>query len=382
MDGFKSGFLALIILLALVLSCQEKRTEPLTSIQEKDASGANPLLRDLLSVRGKGILFGHQDDLAYGVDWHYEAGGSDVKRVAGDFPALFGWELGGLERGDLNNLDSVPFDRMRSLAIMADSLGGINTFSWHPYEVIEGKNSWTRDADIVKHILPGSDYHEAFKSQLDLVSDFLKSIKRKDGSQVPFIFRPWHEMDGSWFWWGSEQCTPEEFKELFAFTISYLREEKGIDKMLVAYSPDRNFNTSEEYLTWYPGDQYVEIMGMDNYHDLKQENGHLDAIKKLHIVIDEAKGRNKLAAFTETGLENVPDTTWYPGKLGAVLADSRVQSEVSYVMVWRNDPKVHFFFPYPGHPAADGARDLLQKENILLLESYNQAKKEALKQAE
>ncbi len=243
------------------------------------------------------------------MDWHYEEGGSDVKRVAGDYPALFGWELGGLERGDTHNLDSVPFDKMRDLAVKADQMGGINTFSWHPYEVIEGRSSWTRDVEVVKHILPGASYHEAFKSQLDKVAHFLKSIKREDGKSIPFIFRPWHEMDGTWFWWGSKQCTPEEFKKLFVFTVKYLREDKGIDNMLVAYSPDRNFESSEEYLTWYPGDVYVDILGVDNYHDLKQERrGTRMPSEKLHIVIAESKTRNKLSAFTETGLENVKDT--------------------------------------------------------------------------
>lgn len=356
------------LMMHMGLSCQgNKETEPEDSEQV-------PLLKDLTSVKGQGILFGHQDDLAYGIDWHYEDGGSDVKRVAGDFPALFGWELGGLERGDASNLDSVPFDKMRELAVKADRMGGINTFSWHPYEVIEGRSSWTRNAQVVKHILPGAEYHEAFKSQLDLVAQFLRSIKGEDGKPIDFIFRPWHEMDGTWFWWGSEQCTPEEFKALFSFTVKYLRQEKGIENMLVAYSPDRNFSTSSEYLTWYPGDEFVDILGVDNYHDLKQEQGHLDAIRKLHIVIGESKSRKKLSAFTETGLENVKDSTWYPEVLGAVLSDSLVRNEISYVMVWRNDPKVHFFFPYPEHPAAAGASRLLHKEGIFLLSDYNKAK--------
>lgn len=371
MKRISARFLVLIGLLCTGVSCQDNKEK----IPESDPQ--NPILSELITVKGQGILFGHQDDLAYGVDWHHEEGGSDVKRVAGDFPALFGWELGGLERGDMHNLDSVPFEEMRDLALKADDMGGINTFSWHPYEPIEGRSSWTKDADIVRQVLPGAEYHEAFKSQLDRVALFLNSIKHENGKQIPMIFRPWHEMDGTWFWWGSEQCTPEEFKKLFVFTVKYLREEKGIESMLVAYSPDRNFESSEEYLTWYPGDAYVDILGVDNYHDLKQEDGHRDAIRKLHIVIAESKKRDKLSAFTETGLENVPDTTWYPDVLGAVLSDSLVQNEISYVMVWRNDPKVHFFFPYPGHPAASGAKTLLERERILLLSDYNTVKKNA-----
>jgi len=368
----KQFFLRVLIFLylpCLGVSCQ-KKMEPAS-----EARPPNPILEGLIAVKGEGILFGHQDDLAYGVDWHFVNGQSDVKRVAGDYPALFGWELGGLERGDTHNLDSVPFEKMRDLAVKAHEMGGINTFSWHPYEVVDGRNSWTPEADVVREILPGAAYHEAFKLQLDRVALFLKSLKQTDGTSIPFIFRPWHEMDGTWFWWGSRQCTPEDFKELFAFTVEYLRKEKGIENILVAYSPDRNFNSSEEYLTWYPGDAYADILGVDNYHDLKQEQGHLDAIRKLHIVIAESKRRNKLSAFTETGLENVRDTTWYPEVLGAVLNDSLVQNEISYVMVWRNDPKVHFFFPYPGHPAEAGAKKLLERKRIFLLSDYNKAKK-------
>ena len=122
----------LLYTFSFVLLCCNGRPPEDASMRQKGALD-NSILRDLQSVKGKGVLFGHQDDLAYGVDWHYQEGGSDVKRVSGDYPALFGWELGGLERGDRHNLDSVPFDRMRELAIKAHEMGGINTFSWHPY---------------------------------------------------------------------------------------------------------------------------------------------------------------------------------------------------------------------------------------------------------
>jgi beta-mannanase len=181
-------------------------------------------------------------------------------------------------------------------------------------------------------------------------------------------------MDGSWFWWGNERCDKEEFKKLFSFTVTYLRTEKGLKDMLIAYSPDRNFNSAQEYFQWYPGDQYIEILGVDNYWDLKQKNGELEAIRKLHIVIQEAKNKNKLAAFTETGLENVTDKTWYTAKLGKVLEDPIIAKEISYVMVWRNDQDIHYFFPYPGHPAAEDAETLLKRPNILLLQDFLELK--------
>ena len=351
----------------LLLSCTPSKKEPLTTM--------NPILDQLQFVKGKGILFGHQDDLAYGIDWKYIDGESDVKRVAGDYPALFGWELGGIELGHEVNLDSVPFKEMRRLAIKAHEMGGINTFSWHPYSVINGASSWNTETVVVKHILPGGSHHHQFLSHLNQLADFFQNLKNADGIKIPFIFRPWHEMDGTWFWWGSNVCTPGELKKLFRFSIEYLRNEKGIENMLVAYSPDRNFNTATEYLTWYPGDDVIDITGLDNYHDFKQQDGYKEVIRKLHMVIDVAKEKNKISALTETGLENVTDSSWFTQQLGKVLSDSLVNKELRYVMVWRNDPKVHFFFPYPGHPAEKDAKRFLDRSDILLLNEFNQLKK-------
>lgn len=337
-------------------------------------ASSRSLVNELNAIKGKGILFGHQDDLAYGMGWKYIDGESDVKRVAGDYPSLFGWELGGIELNHSVNLDSVPFKTIRSLSIKADALGGVNTYSWHPYSPIDSTSAWDKEAIVVKHLIPGGSYNEAFKKQLDKVADFFKDLKTANGQQIPFIFRPWHEMDGDWFWWGSKQCTPEEFKTFFKFTIDYLRNEKGITNMLVAYSPDNRFKTLEDYYTWYPGDDYVDIMGMDNYGDLSIENGEKEAIRKLHLIIGAAKSKNKFAALTETGLENIPDPKWFTTKLGVVLEDPIIAKELSYVMVWRSDEKVHFFFTYPGHPAAADAKELLDRPEILLLNDFNQLK--------
>lgn len=145
--------------------------------------------------------------------------------------------------------------------------------------------------------------------------------------------------------------------------------------MVIAYSPDRNFNSAEEYLKWYPGDDMVDILGMDNYYDLSQPSGELEAIRKLHLVINLARQKNKLAALTETGQERVPDSLWFTGKLGKVLNDELVKKELSYAMVWRNASLKHFYFPYPGHPAATDAKSLTDQPHVLLLNEFNQYKK-------
>ncbi len=354
-----------LISISLIGSCSFDR-KGCSEIEEKQ------IIKQLKCIKGKGILFGHQDDLAYGMGWSYEEGWSDVNRVSGDYPAVFGWELGGIELGRAHNIDSVPFVAINKLAIWGHRKGGINTFSWHPYSPIDGVSSWTGAAVVARYIVPGGSHHLAFKAQLDRVADFFCQLKDEKGQSIPFIFRPWHEMDGSWFWWGVKSCTPEEFKTLFRYTIQYLRIHKGLSQMVVAYSPDRNFNTKEEYLKWYPGDDVVDIMGMDNYWDFGQYKGENEVIRKLHIVIDAAKEKTKLPALTETGSENLPDSLWYTRKLGVVLQDSLIKSELSYMMVWRNDPKTHFFFPYPGHPAAVDAKKFTDQRHIFLMSDFKE----------
>lgn len=381
----KQKILTAILLALTIISC--------ASEQDQGKKSAQQLLKSLKKSSKKGILFGHQDDLAYGIGWKYVAGESDTKRSAGDYPALFGWELGGIELRHSQNLDGVPFDKMRDYAVWVHQNGGVNTFSWHPYSAVDTtKNSWVTDTRVVEQILPhktkkaskkagfmevnietktpNGKYSFIFKNHLDQVARFFSSLKTPDGEPIPFIFRPWHEMDGGWFWWGSTLCTPDQLKELFRYTIEYLRDEKGLTNMLVAYSPDRNFTTEEEYLTWYPGDDIVDIIAMDNYYDLEKDNTLAEAAEKLKIVAQYAEKTNKVAALSETGFNKLGETQWFTKRLWEVLNHRDLQGKIAYAMVWRNHNLEHFFLPPPEHPAAEDFKKFTQKENIWLLSDW------------
>lgn len=363
-----------IVSSALVLGgCGGKSGQEASSVK----SSAEVLYESLKSIVGKATLFGHQDALAYGIGWKYVAGESDVKRTAGDFPAVFGWELGGIELGNPVNLDSVPFNKMQEFAIWVHENGGVNTFSWHASSPVdESKSAWVTDEVVVRHILPGGTHHEVFIRHLDKLVAFFKELKTVDGEMVPFIFRPWHEMDGGWFWWGADLTTPEELIALFRFTIEYMHAQ-GLTNFLVAYSPDRHFNNEAEYLTWYPGDDIVDIVGVDNYYDMRSgEQGLQDAIHKLEIVARYAEKTGKVAAFTETGLDRIPDVTWYTEKLGAALNANEWTRKIVYALVWRNHDLDHFYVPYPNHPAADDFRTFINQDHIWLLGDWNNYQKQ------
>src|SRR6185436_6585270 len=136
-------------------------------IDKKATKETANLYRNLKKTIQKGILFGHQDDLAYGVNWKYEKNRSDIKDVTGDYPAVYGWELGRIEIDQAMNLDSVPFDRMKQFIRDGYERGGVITISWHLNNPLTGKSAWDPAPGTVTSILPGGQKHELYKSWLD-----------------------------------------------------------------------------------------------------------------------------------------------------------------------------------------------------------------------
>lgn len=335
-------------------------------INKSATSETNSLYKNLKTMQYHATMLGHQDDLAYGVNWQYEPGRSDIKDVTGDYPALVGWEIGQLELDNSVNLDSVPFAMMRQFIVEGYEMGMVNTISWHTFEPVTGFNSWV-DKDstktVVAQIIPGGALHHEYNIMLSKVADFFLSLKTKNGTLIPVIFRPFHENNGDWFWWGQKHCTTEQYKILFQYTVDYLLQH-DVNNVLFAYSPDRFFTTTEEYLERYPGDQYVDVIGFDDYQSLNQENGVELLGQKLEIVNTLAKERNKLSAFTETGVETMPDTTWFTEKLYKALKYSDISDDVSYVMLWRNDNITHFYSSFKGHSSAENLNAFFKKEDI------------------
>jgi mannan endo-1,4-beta-mannosidase len=95
----------------------------------------------------------------------------------------------------------------------------------------------------------------------------------------------------------------------------------------------------------------VDIVGVDNYGDFGRDGKYnIEAgIKKLKIVSDYAVKKGKVAAFTETGLESIPNPTWWTETLSKALKTEGLK--LCYVLVWRNDLRspTHFYAPFPGH---------------------------------
>jgi hypothetical protein len=353
-------------LLILATSCTSKKEETQSPLADKNATKETKELHQLLRQRlTEGIMLGHQDALAYGIGWYGVSGKSDIKEVSGRYPAVFGWELGALERNSPYNLDSVYFSDMKKYAIQVHEMGGINTFSWHADNIVTGGDAWDCKQDsVVRTILPGGSNHAQFLTWLDIAADFFSDLKDKEGKPIPVLFRPFHEHTGSWFWWGAEQCTPEEYIQLWKMTFDYLTETKQINNLIWTYSP-ASVTSEEKYVERYPGNEYVDMLGFDSYLYSTPEAYMAELDTNLIIVTDLAKRWDKIPTLSETGFETIPVENFFTGILWPTIS----KYEISYFLLWRNaiNRPDHFYAPYPGHSSADDFNKMVADKRLIMI---------------
>lgn len=359
----KKLLLSSFIFLGLfVASCQQeqKNEDPLAETGRTQRTENLLFSLKKLSAQGK-FMFGHHDDTVYGVGWAGDSARSDVKSVCGDYPALLGFDLGCIETGSLKNLDGVDFDRIRQEIIDQYERGGVTSLSWHCYNPLSDRQSWVVDSLLdlesktVASILTAGETHDKFVAWLDRVADFINSLETANGVKVPIIFRPWHEHTGSWFWWGQNNCTTDDFKALWCLTVDRLRKQ-GVINALYAYSTGTEADGDpNKYMERYPGDDYIDLIGLDFYcsASASEEEARARYInsgqKHVSMICQLAKDHGKVAAVTETGYEGIKTPDWWTKTLLPAIA----QFPISYLLVWRNahDKEGHFYAPYPNHPS-------------------------------
>ena len=315
-------------------------------VDAKPVRSVKKLHKELFYVSKEGFAVGQQDATSYGIGWkHWDNPDlirSDANEITGDFTAVSGFDLGDIEHNAEQNLDSVPFDVMRELIIDAYKKGGIITISWHADNPVSGGDSWDK-TPAVAEILAGGKTAEKFELWIERLAGFIKTLRYK-GKPVPVIFRPYHEMNGSWFWWGEGNCSASDYIKLWQRTVVLLRDKHKLHNILYAYSPNK-LGPDDDYLKYYPGDDYVDILGVDIYDFNNAEDYKTAVAKDLALVKNIAKEKNKLFAFTETGLEKVQTPGWFTSVLYPVIENSGI----AWILFWRNSKESHHYLPYKGH---------------------------------
>lgn len=362
----KITFKILVLLTLVISSCESKEIpEQELPVEEQKVSllisdkhatsETKALYSNLWKIQSTGFMFGHHDDLIYGREWSTEPGRSDVKEICGDYPAVFSLDFA--EIMDNRNASGTLNTHRKRTILEAYARGEVITACAHLNNPGTGGDAWDNsDKSVVRRILEnGSEVNIRFRSWLDNLAFFVNNLKDADGKLIPVIFRPFHEHTQAWSWWGSVCTTENEFISLWRFTVDYLKNQKNVHNLIYAISPQLDSPGSVDNILFrWPGDNYVDFIGMDCYHGTNTI-AFTTNLKNLEKISAE---KMKPCGVTETGIEGIR-------KNGIEIHDYWTEQiltpfsgrKISMVVMWRNkyDPDhtgYHYYGPWSGHASA------------------------------
>ncbi|XP_046330291.2 mannan endo-1,4-beta-mannosidase-like [Haliotis rufescens] len=332
------------------------------------------------------IMFGHSSDTwtgAYGghatydvvtnttnKGWRYTAEQamkdspdelSDVKSVTGQYAAVI--DLGMWQLSDDRNIV------VSHLVKTALKRGVIATLSQHLYNPITGGRPWVEEDNgtvlhTVRRLLPGGDTNWKFQKNLDTIAEVAHNLTDDQGKLIPVLYRPLHELNGDWFWWGlgnKVQNTEDDLKSFYRYIVTYLRDHKKVHNFLYVFSPDK-FTDKADYLKVYPGDDYVDVIATDFYYTSPSVKTS-DFSRIVKQLVEIAESRNKIAAVSEAGLFNNgidQQTNFWNEKILDVIKTDPTSRRIAYILTWANhcgNNKCELWVPYKGHPAENDFRN-------------------------
>jgi mannan endo-1,4-beta-mannosidase len=244
------------------------------------APEARALLKKLCALSGNGILTGHHNfpnDLSQHSDKIFE--------LTGKYPAIWGSDFGFLDGEDKDAI--THRDRMIEEAKKQAAAGSIITLCWHmlrPTEDEPGKagengrpsTSWSgsvqarmTDEQWLELITSDSPLHQRWEKYMDTAAGFLKQLQ---DANVPVLWRPMHENNGSFFWWGGRPGTYGT-QQLYREVYNRMVNVHHLNNLLWVWNQNGPAPGGEFY-GYYPGQQYVDIVSYDNYSQLSDRFYH------------------------------------------------------------------------------------------------------------
>ena len=356
----------------LCLSCQgdepagpDTPPEPVTlTLADPDATPeTKALYSNLWAIREKGWIFGHQNDLLNGRKWQYDVGGSDTKAVCGDYPGIYAVDVASFMDGRDVPLQSTAENPVKLRTIKeAYDRGMVVMACMHLNNPLTGGDSWDNSSNQVaaQILTPGTPTQQRFDQWLDRLAALAKDLKGSDGVQIPIILRPFHEHGHEWSWWGSTCTTTAEYVALWRYLVDGMKA-RGVHSFIYAISPAMNSKQTESDFTYrWPGDDYVDFMGMDCYLGINN-TVFLNNLKCLKAV---AEKKNKPCGVTEIGVEGFQMADYWTTNIAAPMAGRKM----SMLVTWSNkyDPfengKVYYSV-YPGHPSEVSFKDMYERSD-------------------
>ena len=298
------------------------------------------LLKNIASIaNSEQFIFGQEFPLSFRLgSLRNDLSTSDCKEVTGDHPGVYGidphYMLYKTEQERQLHIDE---------AIHAYNNGSIVTFDFHQRSRTDRKiymNEITTqsDKDLMYDVV--NDRNGAREWFFDEMDQVLSIINNDLG--FPVVFRLFHEMDGNWFWWGSDASnhSSQLYIDFYRLTVNYIKERTQL--VLFAWSP--NTEVQEQY---YPGDSYVDIVGFDIYEPVR------DTLKERLIALSVfAANHNKPAILAETGNRNnyiANDPDFWTETILSAIVDGGSEIRIAWVLAWFNAPwhngQEHLFIP-------------------------------------
>jgi mannan endo-1,4-beta-mannosidase len=234
---------------------------------------ARALMTYLAQRYGQQALSGQQTGYYEEIDYIYS--------YTGKLPAICGFDF--LNAGDLDR------------ALEWASYGGLVTFSWH-WVAPAGGHFYTdlTNFDVTRAVTPGTSENQFILADIDRIAAKLQVLQ---DAGVPVLWRPLHEAEGGWFWWGANGPAP--CVQLYHIMYDRLTNYHHIDNLLWVWTS----YTSPASPSWYPGNQYVDIVGYDNY----PEPGDYGAFATYFDGLRTITGGHKLITMSENGPIPDPD---------------------------------------------------------------------------
>ena len=283
-------------------------------VNKNATESAKKLLSYLCDTAGKALITGQHTQTNPMEEIEY------IRDITGSEPKLRGFELLAYspninyEDASEECLTEVYENRgtLDTALKWAREKDGILTFSFHWYSPMYGRDksfyAKNTEFDASRILIQGTPEREAFFRDMDVMAGYLKPFLEED---IPILWRPFHESDGDWFWWGAKG--PEVARELYKLMYDHYTNVHHLDNLLWVW----NCRLREGY----PGDEYVDVISVDIYLDKYRPTDYKEEYEAL---IRETTDK-KVAALAEVGY--IPDI--------GMLAESKIPW--AYYMAWSKE---------------------------------------------
>lgn len=231
---------------------------------------ARALLKFLYSISGKHTVIGQ----------HNFAGVHTLSTAAaalrlGKIPALYGTDWGFSRAGDIDSI--YARDMTVQEIIKQYRAGSIIAICWHEVrptadEPVTFQGSPTSvqghlsDADWDQLLTPGSEINKRWCAQVDVIAGYLKQL---EAAHVPLLWRPVHEMNGNWFWWGG-RLGDRGTKQLYRMMFDRLVNHHKLTNLIWVWNCDQPSQPDRQFVDYFPGQQYVDVLALDCYGTFQQ----------------------------------------------------------------------------------------------------------------